>query len=174
MAITEIKSILLPEAARMMTRVDVDVEQRRLRVWFADGLSAIVPAEEIEKAGKPVTLDLSEVKLLDPYVILIGNSKGGIEEVPWDLIRHFCDAGFSRSEQMKDELSRRALGARLRRLRERAGLTQNELADKAKVGRATISRIENGRMYAHTATLRRLAKALDIDLVDLITDRDAV
>lgn len=174
MAITEIKSIVLPEAARMMTRVDVDKEHRWLRVWFADGLSAIVPAEEIERAGRPVTLDLSQVKLLDPYVILIANTEGGIEEVPWDLIRHYCDAEFSRSEQRKDELSRRALGARLRRLRERAGLTQNDLADKAKVGRATISRIENGRMYAHTATLRRLAKALDIDLVDLITDRDAV
>jgi len=157
----------------MMTRVDVDAEHRRLWVWFADGLSAIVPVEEIEKAGKPVTLDLSEVKLLDPYVILIANTEGGIEEVPWDLIRHFCDAEFSRSEQRKDELSRRALGARLRQLRERARLTQNELADRAKVGRATISRIENGKMYAHTATLRRLAKALNINLVGLITDSDA-
>ncbi|NIV31087.1 MAG: helix-turn-helix domain-containing protein [Anaerolineae bacterium] len=89
-------------------------------------------------------------------------------------MRHFCDAGFSRSEQRKDELSRRALGARLRRLRERAGLTQNELADKAKVGRATISRIENGKMYAHTVTLRRLAKALNINLVELITDSDTI
>jgi DNA-binding XRE family transcriptional regulator len=171
---TEIRSIVLPEAARMMTRIDVDAEHRRLRVWFADGLSAVVPVEEIEKAGKPVTLDLSEVKLLDPYVILIGNTEGGIEEVPWDFIRHFCDMEFSRSEQRKDQLSRRVLGARLRRLRERAGLTQNELADRAKVGRATISRIENGKMYAHTATLRRLAKALNINLVDLITDSDTI
>jgi len=93
--ITEIKSVVLPEAARMMTRVDVDTEHRRLRAWFADGLSAIVPVEEIEKAGKPVTLDLSEVKFLDPYVILIANTEGGIEEIPWDLIRHFCDAEFS-------------------------------------------------------------------------------
>ncbi|MCR4404982.1 MAG: helix-turn-helix domain-containing protein [Candidatus Acetothermia bacterium] len=174
MAITDLKSIVLPEATRMMTRVDVDEEHRWLRVWFADGLSAVVPAEEIERAGRPVSLDLSQVKLLDPYVILIANTEGGIEEVPWDLIRRYCDAEFSRSEQRRDELSRRALGARLRRLRERAGLTQDELAAKAEVGRATISRIENGKMYAHTATLRRLAKALNLDLVDLITETGIV
>lgn len=173
MTITEIKSVVLPEAARMMTRVDVDTEHRRLRAWFADGISAIVPVEEIEKAGKPVTLDLSEVKFLDPYVILIANTEGGIEEIPWDLIRHFCDAEFSHSEQMKDQFSRCALGTHLQRLREEAGLTQAELANKAKVGRATISRIENGRIYAHTVTLRRLAKALNISLVELITVSDA-
>lgn len=66
-----VQTVLLPQAHKLMTRVEVDTEQRLLRVWFADGAIAIVPAREIEKAGKPATLDLNTVRLSDPYVILM-------------------------------------------------------------------------------------------------------
>jgi transcriptional regulator with XRE-family HTH domain len=48
---------------------------------------------------------------------------------------------------------------RLRRLRELAALTQEELAARARVGRSTVSRLEAGRP-AQMRTARRLAKAL--------------
>jgi putative transcriptional regulator len=164
----QVVTIELPQAARMMTRVEVDKTHRRLRVGFADGRVATVPVEEIERAGRPVRLDLDRVELPDPYVILIANTEGGIEEVPWDFVRHYCDAEFTRAEQEKDELSRKALGERLRRLRGEAGLTQAELAERAGVGRVTVVRIENGKMYARTETLRRLARALGVTLADLL------
>ncbi len=163
-----IVTIELPQAARMMTRVEVDKQHRQLRVRFADGRVATVPVEEIEKAGQPVRLDLDRVELPDPYVILIANAEGDLEEVPWDFVRHYCDAEFTEAEREKDEASRQTLGRRLRRLREEAGLTQAELAQRAGVGRVTVARIENGRMYARTETLRRLARALGISLVDLL------
>lgn len=162
------RTIVLPEAPRMMTWVRVDRQRQELVVGFGDGRTAFIPIEEIEKAGRPVKLDLGRISLPDPSVILIGNSEGGIEEIPWDLVRHFCDPAFSRSERERAQQSRRALGARLRRWREEAGLTQQALAEQAGVGRVTISRIERGERYARTETLQRIARALQIELVELI------
>lgn len=60
-----------------------------------------------------------------------------------------------------------ALGELVRRLRERAGLTQEELADRAGVSARTISDTERGvrrRLYADTTG--RLAAALGLDEAD--------
>jgi DNA-binding XRE family transcriptional regulator len=166
MSISE--TVVLQEACKMMIRINVDKERRQLWVWFADGRLAIVPVEEIEKAGRLVTLDLDKVKLTDPYVILIGTVDGDDEEVPWDLTRHYCDSEFTLSEQEKDELSRRVLGARVRQLREDAGLSQEKLAGRAGLGRVTISRLENGERYTQTQTLKSVAEALGVTLADLL------
>lgn len=163
-----VQTVLLPQAHKLMVRVEVDVARRLLRVWFADGSVAVVPAREIEKAGRPVTLDLNTVRLSEPYVVLVDNTDDGTEEIPWDFIRHYCDAEFARSEREKYHLSLKALGTRVRHYRERAELSQEELARKAKVGRITISRIENGKLYAQTKTLTKIAEALNVDLADLI------
>ena len=168
---SHIVTIELPQATRMMTRVEVDKEGRRLRVLFADGRIAVVPVAEIERAGKPVTLDLDTVELPDPYVILVRNTEGGLEEIPWDFVRHYCDPEFTRSEREKAELSRQALGERIRQRRKEAGLTQAELAKLAGVGRITVMRLEHGRIDARTETLRRIAGALGVQLVDLLAPK---
>jgi predicted ATPase/DNA-binding XRE family transcriptional regulator len=55
------------------------------------------------------------------------------------------------------------LGARLRALRERAGLTQKALADRAGLGIATLWALERGsRRRPHPDTLGRLSKALGL------------
>ncbi len=163
-----VQEVLLPQAHKLMVRVEVDRARRLLRVWFADGAVASVPAHEIERAGKPVTLDLNTVRLPDPYVILVDNTEGETEEVPWDFFRRYCDAEFARSEREKGQLSLKALGARVRHYRELMGLSQEELARRAKIGRITLSRIENGRLYAQTKTLSKIARALKISLAELI------
>ena len=59
----------------------------------------------------------------------------------------------------------------LMRERRRAGLTQEELAEKAGVGIATIARIETGDIDApRVSTLRKLASALGIEVRDLLED----
>jgi ribosome-binding protein aMBF1 (putative translation factor) len=53
--------------------------------------------------------------------------------------------------------------AMLRELRHRRVLTMEELAEKAGVGRNTIWRLEHGVMGAQPRTIRKLAKALDVE-----------
>ena len=60
------------------------------------------------------------------------------------------------------------IGAQLKRARERALLTQQELADLAGIGTATLNRIERNRVEPHFRTIRKLAKALDVDPSELL------
>lgn len=51
---------------------------------------------------------------------------------------------------------------RLRQHRIRANLNQRELATKARMTPATLSRIEAGLQEPYTSTIRKLAKALGV------------
>jgi transcriptional regulator with XRE-family HTH domain len=63
------------------------------------------------------------------------------------------------------------LKEKLRTERRRAALTQEELADKAGVGIATIARIETGEITEpRVSTLRKLAQALGTKPRDLLED----
>jgi len=52
----------------------------------------------------------------------------------------------------------------VRRIRREKGLSQQELADLAGVGQDSISAIETGKHEPHPRTLRKLAKALEIEV----------
>jgi len=56
----------------------------------------------------------------------------------------------------------------LKEARERALLTQQELAARSGVTVSTISRVESGQQAARISTLRKLAEALGIDAEVLI------
>ncbi len=68
---------------------------------------------------------------------------------------------------------RRGIGERIRRLRERAGLTQGELARAAKITQVTLSHTENGLKPTNVDILERIAKALKLEPWQLLTDRAA-
>jgi transcriptional regulator with XRE-family HTH domain len=56
-----------------------------------------------------------------------------------------------------------SFGARLRRLRDAAGLTQEELASRAGLSSDAVSRLERGqRKHPYPHTVRALANALDL------------
>ncbi len=60
------------------------------------------------------------------------------------------------------------IGAQVKRVRERALLTQEELADRAGIGLTTLNRIENDRAEPHFRTIRKLAQALGVDPAELL------
>ena len=62
--------------------------------------------------------------------------------------------------------------ARLRELRRRRVLTLEELAEKAGVGRNTIWRLEHGVMGAQPRTIRKLARALNVEPEELVMTGD--
>ncbi|MBI5482172.1 MAG: helix-turn-helix transcriptional regulator [Deltaproteobacteria bacterium] len=60
------------------------------------------------------------------------------------------------------------LGVRVRQARERAGLTQAALAERAGVTDETIGRLERGAFEPALSTLVAVADALDVDLDSLV------
>ena len=56
----------------------------------------------------------------------------------------------------------------LRAARQRAGLTQRELARLAGVGKGTVSELEVGRRGCYPRTIRKLAEALGAKVADLM------
>ncbi len=56
----------------------------------------------------------------------------------------------------------------LRRIRERRGMTQDELAKKVGVTRITITRIETSARNPSMALVQKLAKALKVKLAELL------
>ncbi|MGN6372153.1 MAG: helix-turn-helix domain-containing protein [Solirubrobacteraceae bacterium] len=61
----------------------------------------------------------------------------------------------------------RVLGRAIRALRDRAGITQKALAERAGTSEAYVSNIEGGRRDARWSTLVRLLRALGADLNQL-------
>jgi transcriptional regulator with XRE-family HTH domain len=62
------------------------------------------------------------------------------------------------------------IGEQLRNVRTRRLLTQDELADKAGVSQSTIANIERNHTEPQFRTIRKLAKALDIEPTELLGD----
>ena len=63
--------------------------------------------------------------------------------------------------------------ARIRACRQAAGLTLAEAAQRAELNKATLSKIETGRISPPIATLLRVAKALNVAITDFFVDSQA-
>ncbi|MBO9583690.1 MAG: helix-turn-helix transcriptional regulator [Flavobacterium sp.] len=61
------------------------------------------------------------------------------------------------------------LGIHIRQLREKKGLSQQDLADDCGIPRNQIGRIERAKINTGIKTLIRIANALDIELTELLS-----
>ena len=61
-----------------------------------------------------------------------------------------------------------ALRVKLRQVRERHFVTQAELAERAGIAEATLSRIENGLQRPRISTVRKIAAALGVGPEELV------
>jgi transcriptional regulator with XRE-family HTH domain len=62
------------------------------------------------------------------------------------------------------------IGEHLKDARVRAGLTQQELADKSGLTQTTVARVERDAVQPEVSTLRKLAEALDVSIGKLLGD----
>jgi transcriptional regulator with XRE-family HTH domain len=62
------------------------------------------------------------------------------------------------------------IGEKLREVRTKRLLTQDELAEKAGVSQSTIANIERNNAEPQFRTIRKLAKALNVDPTNLLGD----
>lgn len=64
---------------------------------------------------------------------------------------------------------RQLFGTNVKRAREGAGLSQEELAHRAAIHVTYLSGVENGRRNPSLAIIGRLAAALQVDVADLLS-----
>lgn len=70
----------------------------------------------------------------------------------------------------RDMTTRQLLAKNLRNLRHAAGMSQEELADKADINRNYVGMIERSENAASVDVLEQLAKALDVPVSDLLRE----
>jgi len=105
------------------------------------------------------------IELPNPYEIVLKNSHGNTVEIPWDFARHYCD--HSRMEALAARC-RQSVGDAIRQLRRIAGVTQEELATGAGIGRVTLLRIEKGEQSPRYETLAAFSQALRHPISELL------
>lgn len=72
---------------------------------------------------------------------------------------------------MPDKKFLAALGGRIRKLRTRKEISLSELAYMCDFEKASLSRIELGKTNTTILTLRKISKALNVDLSELFVDK---
>jgi transcriptional regulator with XRE-family HTH domain len=65
--------------------------------------------------------------------------------------------------------SRKELGQRIRELRKTAGITQEELGEKAELSYKFIGELERGQVNVSLDSIARIAQALGVKIVDLFS-----
>ena len=154
-----------PNADRLMT--SVRALSTGVEVTFADGRSGGIPFGDARgMEGKR----LAALELPSPHELILRATTGEAVDIPWDFARHYCDPGYRARAEAAASRGRDATGRRIRSLRKRAVMTQQELASKAGIGRVTLVRIENGEQLPRFETLTALADALQRPTADLLMD----
>lgn len=159
------QTVYVKNANRMITYVNVTREG--LEMAFADGCKGLVPFKDIPQVKN--ILNLGNVELPNPYEVILKNTDGETVELPWDFARHYCDVKYRPHSEAQEAVGREVIGKRIRHLREKAGMTQNALANSAGVGRITLVRIENGEQSPRYDTLLVIAKALNQPVQSLLS-----
>ena len=158
------KTVKVANAERMI--IAVTLGDDGVKASFADGYSGTVPFKSIPEIRDRSRLNA--VELPNPYEIVLTTTSDERVELPWDFVRHYCDQTYrSRMELIASE-GKQLLGARVRTLREAAGLTQEALATAAGIGRATMIRLENRKHPPKLSTLRAIAQVLGTTVEDLL------
>ena len=137
-----------------------------IEMSFADGPSGLIPFSDIPEIKDRAAL--SGLELPNPYEMVLRTADGERVEIPWDFARHYCDESYRPAVEAIAMRGRLTLGKRIRQFRESAGLTQEELARAANIGRVTLIRLEKGEQSPRLKTLNAIAGALRIRVRELL------
>lgn len=107
------------------------------------------------------------------YGFLVEQRSGNAYDVAADFLRYHGDPGYAyykgRAEGFEEERAgAERIGARVRALREAAGLSQAALAERTNIQRPNVSRIESGKHVPSLETLERIARAFGVRVAELV------
>ena len=159
---------MVRNADRMMTTATL--QEDGIAMSFADGSGGLIPFSEFPEIEE--STELSGLELPNPYELVLNTARGERIEIPWDFARHFCDESYRPAVEAIAMRGRQTLGERIRESRQSAGLTQEDLARAANIGRVTLIRLEKGEQSPRYKTLNAIAEALGISARDLLVRPD--
>ena len=142
--------------------------QQGIELSFADGATGLIPYADLPEIRERAAL--STLALPNPYELVLETAQGAQVEILWDFARHYCDTSYRPTIEAIAMQGRHTLGQRIRRFRNSAGLTQDALARAADIGRVTLARLEKGEQTPRFKTLDAIAKALGINVSDLLVE----
>ena len=92
----------------------------------------------------------------------------GMEPIPFDQRIHLFIPTMTEEQKEKKTLFNQRIGLRIATLRKLAGMSQEQLADRAGLQRTHVSRIEAGKYDVTAYTVQLIAEALGmtVDLID--------
>jgi len=160
---------LVKNANRMMTTAVILDDG--IELGFADGRKGLMPYSDVPEIRNRE--GVCGVELPNPFEMVLYTVKGESVDVPWDFARHYCDETYRPTVETVAAFGRQTVGARIRKFRESAGLTQEELARAADIGRVTLVRLEKGEQSPRFQTLRALANALGMESLDALVEPDS-
>ncbi len=163
-------AVLVKNADRMM--MVANIVANGVQLSFADGCKGMIPYSDIDEISDAT--DLSSLELPNPYQMILNTVNGEHIEIPWDFARHYCDESYRSTVEAIAMHGRRTLGERLRTLRDSAGLTQEQLARAANIGRVTLVRIENGEQTPRVKTLAAIAETLGKRVSDVLVEPESL
>ena len=138
-----------------------------VEITFADGRSGVIPFDDIRGIDRE---RLAGVELPSQHVLILRDTNDESVDIPWDFARHYCDPAYREGSEAAASRGRHSMANRVRDLRKQEGMTQQQLATAAGIGRITLVRIENGSYSPRFRTLDALAQALNRPLTHLLLD----
>lgn len=143
-------------------------------VAYKDGCLTITFKNDDVVAVKPEQLtperaDWSRVAVGDGYYIEAPGETAMVE-IPTTSIREITNPAYGRFSERSWRYTNRSIGAHLRRLRKRQGLTQQELARRIGARQPNIARLEKGEREPGIGTVASILAALDLDWADMTID----
>lgn len=127
-----------------------------IEITFAYGRSGVIPFGDIRGIDQE---RLEGIELPSQHELILRATTGESVDIPWEFARHYCDPAYREQSEAAASHGRSRMANRVRDLRKQAGLTQEQLANAAGIGRVTLVRIENGSYSPRFRTRAALAFA---------------
>jgi ribosome-binding protein aMBF1 (putative translation factor) len=100
--------------------------------------------------------------------IEIATASGRLFHIGSASVRAVIDQKFAQRLAHESDAATHSLGERLRKARERSGVTQQELESRSGLAQALISKLERGKHQPRFDTLQRYADGLGVSVTSLL------
>lgn len=169
-AIKTSDSSLPSDLERKIRDARFSVGEDRFVVTFESAKEYSFPRSsvEVDDGSEIVSIQIDRSR----FFFRVAQVSGNRYEIPWDRVLHEAEPSYRYFRGRRGRAkTTHEVGARIRRLREEKGVTQEELAGAVGMMRSNISRIEAAKHRPTLETMERIAKALKVSVADLIAPR---